>query len=94
MSNLSPVPSNAQLHYAPKDHSWVAANDSGDFFAQATFPVNQFAIPPFDNIALTNSTAGNPLSAVYSKNSSTVATLVFDYDGSDFMTNARIVYPA
>ena len=94
MSNLSPVPANAQLHYAPKDHSWVTVDDTVPFFAQAVFPVNQFAIPSFDNIALTNSTAGNPLSAVYSKNSSTVATLVFDYDGSDFMTNARIVYPA
>jgi hypothetical protein len=92
--SLSPVPSNAQLHYAPKDHSWMSASSAGDFFAQATFPVNQFAIPPYDEIAITNTVAGNPLSAVYLKQSSTVATLVFTYDGSDFMTNAKIVYPA
>lgn len=88
------LPLSAHETAAPRDHSWVQVDDAIPLFAQVTYPVNQFAIPSFDNIALTNSTAGNPLSAVYSKNSSTVATLVFDYDGSDFMTNARIVYPA
>ena len=92
--SLSPVPANAQLHYKPADHSWVSASSAGDFFAQVVLPVNQFAIPPFDEIALTNTTAGNPASAVYLKDSVTVATLVFTYDGSDFMTNAKIVYPA
>jgi hypothetical protein len=94
MSNLSPLPSNAQLHYKPADHSWVNANSAGDFFAQAVYPVNQFAIPPFDEITVINTTAGNPSSAVYLKNNVTVATLVFTYDGSDYMTNAKIVYPA
>jgi hypothetical protein len=92
--SLSPVPSNAQLRYKPADHSWMSASSAGDFFAQATLPLNQFAIPPFDEIAVTNTTAGNPSSAFYLKNSVTVATLVFTYDGNDFMTNAKIVYPA
>jgi hypothetical protein len=92
--SLEPLQHDAQLHYAPKDHSWVTVDPTKPFYAQATLPVNQFAIPPFDNIAISNDTAGNPLSAVYSKNSSAVATLVFDYDGSEFLTNTRIVYPA
>lgn len=92
--NLTPLPSNAQLHYEPADHSWVSVDDSIPFYARASYPVNQFAIPPFDNISLSNNMAGNPLSAVYSKASTVVATLVFDYDGSDFLTNTRIVYPA
>jgi hypothetical protein len=92
--SLEPLPSNTQFHYKPADHSWVSVDGAVPFFAQASYPINQFAIPPFDEIAVTNTAAGNPLSAVYLKNSSTVATLVFAYDGSDFMTNARIVYPA
>lgn len=91
--SLSPVPANAQLHYAPKDHSWVSVNDTGDFFAQVVSPVNQFQIPPFDEIALTNTTAGNPASAFYLKDSVNVATLVFTYDVDDFLINAKIVYP-
>jgi hypothetical protein len=94
MSNLTPLPANAQLRHKPADHSWVSVDETVPFFAQATFPVNQFAIPPYNEIALTNSTAGNPVSAVYLKDSTTVATLVFTYDGDDFMTNAKIVYPA
>ena len=182
MSDYSPVPTDAQLHFNPKDHSWVTEDINSSFFAQASYIVNpddisislsanninvdldqtnagiqtintnlsavtsdlntnlstvnvnlsaveetlvgididlntnlsvvnanlstintnlenilsynSFAIPSFDNIALTNDTAGNPLSAVYSKNSSTVATLVFDYDGSEFLINTRIVYPS
>jgi hypothetical protein len=196
MSNYLPVPTDAQLHYKPEDHSWLTEELSGNFFAQASYIVNpddisislsaaninvdldqtnasiqtvnanlsgvgealigididlntnlsivnsnlssvnanlsgvgealigididlntnlsivnsnlssvntnlgnllnynSFVIPPFDEIALTNTTAGNPASAVYLKNSSTVATLVFTYDGDDFMTNAKIVYPA
>ncbi len=92
--SLEPLPSNAQLRYKPSDHAWVEVDGSVPFYAQASYPVNQFAIPPFDNISLTNSTAGNPLTAVYSKANVTVATLVFDYDGDDFLTNTRIVYPA
>jgi hypothetical protein len=94
MSNLTPLPANSQLHYKPSDHSWVSVDDSIPFYAQASYPVNQFAIPPFDNIALTNNGDGNPLTAVYSKNSTTVATLTFTYDGSGYLTNAAITYPA
>lgn len=164
MSNYLPVPTDAQLHYKPEDHSWLTEELSGNFFAQASYIVNpddisislsaaninvdldqtnasiqtvnanlsgvgealigididlntnlsivnsnlssvntnlgnllnynSFVIPPFDEIALSNTTAGNPASAVYLKDSVTVATLVFTYDGDDFMTNAKIVYPA
>jgi len=92
--SLEPLQHDAQLHYNPSDHSWVTVDSINPFYAQATFPVNQFAIPPYDEIAITNTMVGNPLSAVYLKESQTVATLVFTYDGSDFLTNTKIVYPA
>ena len=180
--SLEPLQHDAQLHYAPKDHSWVTVDDTVPFFAQASYIVNpddisislsaaninvdldqtnagiqtintnlsavasdlntnistvninlsaieetlvgididlntnistvnanlsttntnlgnllnynNFVIPPFDNIALTNNADGNPLTAVYSKDSTTVATLTFTYDGSGYMTNAAISYPA
>jgi len=88
------LPLSAHETAAPRDHSWVQVDDAIPLFAQVTYPINQFAIPQYDNIALTNDTAGNPLSAVYSKNSSTVATLVFQYDGNEFLTNVNSVYPA
>ena len=90
---MQPIPSNAQLKYAPKDHSWVEAISSVPFYAQATYPVNQFAIPPYDEIQLTNDGSGNPTVAAYLKESVLVATLTFTYDGNSYLTNVAISYP-
>jgi hypothetical protein len=87
--SLSPVPSNAQLHYKPADHSWVSASSAGDYFAQVVLPVNTWSIPPFDNIAITNDGDGNPIQYDYSKNSTVVATLSCTYDGSGYLTNIQ-----
>jgi len=40
MSNYLPVPTDAQLHYKPEDHSWLTEELSGNFFAQASYIVN------------------------------------------------------
>ena len=92
--SLDPLPANAQLHYEPADHSYVTVDGTVPFYAQATLPVNQFAIPPYDEISLTNNTDGNPTVALYKKQNVVVATMNFTYDGNGYLTNVTLTYPS
>jgi hypothetical protein len=58
--SISIVPLSAHLTAAPKDHSWVSVDDTVPFFAQASYSINQFAIPPYKFVALTNDENGKP----------------------------------
>ena len=87
--SLDPLPSNAQLHYKPADHSWVEVDVSIPYYAQAIIPVNTWKIPPHNNIAVTNDGNGNPLQYDYSLNGTLVATLSCTYDGNNYLTNIQ-----
>jgi hypothetical protein len=50
---------------------------------------NNFIIPPFNNIAVTNDGNGNPRQYDYSLNGTIVATLSCTYDGNNYLTNIR-----
>jgi hypothetical protein len=80
--SLDPLPANAQLHYEPADHSYVTVDGTVPFYAQATLPVNQFAIPPFKYVALTNDDNGDPTYIAFKDtgpNGTTVAALSCTY---------------
>ena len=83
---ITPLPSNAQLHYKPADHSWVEVDGSIPFYAQAVSPVNQFQIPPYNRVEYTNNGDGNPTTIVYKKDGNVVAQLDLTYDGT-FVTS-------
>jgi len=86
--SLTPVPSNAQLHYAPEDHSWYSVDQTIPLFARGVQNVGQFQIPPNNNIQITNDASGNPLFIYYYMNSTLVATISCAYDVNNFFSGA------
>jgi hypothetical protein len=83
------LPLSAHETVAPRDHSWVQADENTPLFGQVTYQLGTWQIPPYNNIAITNDGNGNPIQYDYSLNGTIVATLSCTYDGNDYLTNIQ-----
>jgi hypothetical protein len=83
------LPLSAHETAAPRDHSWLQADQNIPLYAQVTYQTGSWRIPLFDNITITNDGNGNPIQYDYSLSGTIVATLSCTYDSNNYLTNIQ-----